>query len=99
MLRYTLPFPDRTTDVREFVISPDGHSLAMDAGDQGSPRRLWVRALDSLDAQPLTGTEDASYPFWSPDSCWIGFFSHDKLKKISVNGGPVLTLCDAPTGR
>jgi eukaryotic-like serine/threonine-protein kinase len=99
VLRYTLPFPDRTTDVREFVISPDGHYLAMDAGDQGSPRRLWVRALDSLDAQPLTGTEDASYPFWSPDSRWIGFFSHDKLKKIAVNGGPVLTLCDAPTGR
>ena len=99
VLRYTLPFPDRTSEVREFVISPDGHYLAMDAGDEGSPRRLWVRALDSLDAQPLAGTEDASYPFWSPDSRWIAFFSRDKLKKIAVSGGPALTLCDAPTGR
>ena len=99
VLRYTLPIPDRTSEVREFVISPDGHYLAMDAGDEGSPRRLWVRALDSLDAQPLAGTEDASYPFWSPDSRWIAFFSRDKLKKIAVSGGPVLTLCDAPTGR
>ena len=71
----------------------------MDAGDEGSPRRLWVRALDSLDAQPLAGTEDASYPFWSQDSRWIAFFSRDKLKKIAVSGGPALTLCDAPTGR
>ena len=50
-------------------------------------------------AQPLAGTEEATYPFWSPDSRWIAFFSRDKLKKISVNGGPVQTLCDAPTGR
>jgi serine/threonine protein kinase len=99
VLRYTLPLPDRTSDLREFVISPDGHYLVMDARGEGSPPRLWVRALDSLAAQPLGGTEDATYPFWSPDSRWIAFFSHDKLKKISVNGGPVQTLCDAPIGR
>ena len=40
-----------------------------------------------------------SYPFWSPDSGSIGFFAGGKLKKISVNGGPVQTLCDAPSGR
>lgn len=99
VLRYTLPFPNRISDAREFAISPDGHYLAMDAGGDGSPHQLWVRALDSLSAQPLAGTEDAAYPFWSPDSRSIGFFSRDKLKKISVTGGPVQTLCDAPTGR
>jgi serine/threonine protein kinase/Tol biopolymer transport system component len=99
VLRYTLPFPDRTSDVREFVISPDGHFLVMDAGGEGSPSRLWLRALDSLAAQPLAGTEEATYPFWSPDNRWIAFFSRDKLKKIPVNGGPVQTLCDAPIGR
>jgi Tol biopolymer transport system component len=99
VLRYTLPFPDKNSDAREFAISPDCRYLAMDAGGEGSPHRLWVRALDSLSAQPLAGTDDAAYPFWSPDSHWIAFFSRDKPKKISANGGPVQTLCDAPTGR
>jgi serine/threonine protein kinase len=99
VLRYTLPLPERTSDVREFAISPDGHYLAIDAAGEGLPPRLWLRPLDSLDSQSLPGTENATYPFWSPDSRWIAFFSGDKLKKITVNGGPVQTLCDAPTGR
>ena len=99
VLRYSLQLPAKAADVRQFVISPDGHYLVVDAGELGSPPRLWVRALDSFDTQALAGTEDATYPFWSPDSRWIAFFSHDKLKKIPVNGGPVQTLCDAPTGR
>ena len=61
--------------------------------------QLWVRALDSLQSQALAGTEAATYPFWSPDSHYIGFFAHGKLKKIAVTGGPAQTLCDAPLGR
>jgi hypothetical protein len=38
---------------------------------------LWVREIDSLTAKPLEGTDDPIYPFWSPDSRFIGFFSHD----------------------
>jgi Tol biopolymer transport system component len=60
---------------------------------------LWIRLLDSLQAQELAGTQDASYPFWSPDSRWIAFFSGGKLKKIEASGGPPLTLCDAPNPR
>ncbi|HLK17392.1 MAG TPA: serine/threonine-protein kinase, partial [Bryobacteraceae bacterium] len=99
VLRYTLPLPPKTSELRNFVLSPDGHYLVLAAAEQGASTTLWVRALDSLDAQPLAGTEDATYPFWSPDSRWIGFFSHDKLKKIAVTGGPVQTLCDAATAR
>jgi hypothetical protein len=60
---------------------------------------LWVRPLDSLQAQPLAGTEGAAFPFWSPDSRFIGFFAGGKLKKLEASGGPPLTLCDATTGR
>jgi hypothetical protein len=60
---------------------------------------LWVRPLDSLQPQPLAGTEGAAFPFWSPDSRFIGFFAGGKLKKIDASGGPPLTLCDAATGR
>ncbi len=81
------------------VISPDGRLLVFAARGKDSQVRLWVRALDALVATPLSGTEDAGYPFWSPDSKSIGFFSQGKLKKIEAAGGPPLTLCDAPVGK
>jgi len=39
------------------------------------------------------------FPFWSPDSRYIGFFSNGKLKKVRVAGGPPVVLCDATGGR
>jgi Tol biopolymer transport system component/tRNA A-37 threonylcarbamoyl transferase component Bud32 len=98
VLQYTLTAPEKAGDVRYMAVSPDGHYLLMLAGGEVGPQ-IWVRALDSLQAQPLAGTENASYPFWSPDSRSIGFFTLDKLKKIAVNGGPAQALCDAPVGR
>jgi Tol biopolymer transport system component len=59
-------------------------------------RSLYLRSLASLEAQPLPGTDEASAPFWSPDSRFIGFFANGKLKKIDVSGGPAQTLCDSP---
>ena len=75
------------------VISPDGRRLAFVAGGAVSPRRLWVRSLDSLTAQPLEGTSGASYPFWSPDSRFLGFFAQGKLEKIDTFGGPSQVIC------
>jgi hypothetical protein len=56
---------------------------------------LWLRALNTGVVQPLVGTEGASFPFWSPDSRSIAFLAENKLKKIDVEGGPPVTLCDA----
>jgi Tol biopolymer transport system component len=47
----------------------------------------------------LSGTEGATYPFWSPDSRYIGFFTATKLIKLEANGGPPQTLCDTTSGR
>ena len=47
-----------------------------------------VSALGAVDARVLPGTEDATFPFWSPDSRSVGFFADTKLKKIRVDGGP-----------
>jgi eukaryotic-like serine/threonine-protein kinase len=82
-----------------FALSPDGRRLAYVATTPEGKELLWVRPLDSLQAQPLAGTEGAAFPFWSLDSRFIGFFAGGKLKKIEASGGPPLTLCDAPTGR
>ncbi|MBZ5632365.1 MAG: serine/threonine-protein kinase [Acidobacteriia bacterium] len=82
VLQYTLPGPEKARSVRDFAVSPDGHYVVLRAQGEGG-NQLWVRALDSLQAQPLAGTSGASYPFWSPDSRYIAFFVDGKLKKIS----------------
>jgi serine/threonine-protein kinase len=81
------------------LLSPDGTRLALVAIGADEKRRIYVRSLDGLLGTALAGTENASDPFFSPDSQWIGFFAHGKLKKISVQGGAAVTLCDAPTDR
>jgi serine/threonine protein kinase len=81
------------------VLSPDGTRLAFTARDEKSKVLLYVRPLKSLTAVPLAGTDDAIYPFWSPDGREIGFFAAGKLKKINADGGPPQNLCDSVGGR
>ena len=78
------------------ALSLDGTQLAYVAG---SSQSIYLRAFDTLEAKPLTGTEGALSPFFSPDGQWIGFFAGGKLRKVAVSGGAVLTLCDAPVSR
>jgi Tol biopolymer transport system component len=92
---FVLAMPKDAIDVSGPVISPDGRTLVFLATSHGK-RSLYLRSLASLEAQPLPGTDEASAPFWSPDSRFIGFFANGKLKKIDVSGGPAQTLCDSP---
>ena len=99
VVRMTLAPPDRTEEFgRSAAVSPDGRWLTFIASTDGR-QMLWVRALNALESQPLAGTEDASYPFWSPDSRHIGFFAGGKLKTIDAKGSPPVTLSDAYNGR
>ena len=75
------------------ALSSDGKQIAFVAGKKGKKRQLWVRPLDRNEAQPLLGTENARYPFWSPDNRTIGFFSDKKLKRIDATGGSLQTIC------
>ena len=88
-----------TTVGGHIALSPDGHLLAFVARDSAGRQLLWVRPLNAITGQALNGTEEASFPFWSPDSRFIGFFAGGKLKKIEASGGPPQTLCDAAAGR
>jgi Tol biopolymer transport system component len=81
------------------ALSPDGRWLAFAATDPSGKRQIWLRSIDSSPAQPLAGTDDATYPFWSPDSRSIGFFAEHKLKRVNASGGTPLSLCDAPDAR
>ena len=80
------------------AISADGTMLAFTIDTDGK-RMIWLESLQVGKANPLPGTEGGTYPFWSPDQKWIGFFADGKLKKAPVNGGPVLTLAEALRGR
>ncbi|HEV8367882.1 MAG TPA: protein kinase [Pyrinomonadaceae bacterium] len=91
--------PPEKTGFGPFAISPDGLRLAFVTTDESGKTILWVRPLDSITAQPLPGTEEATLPFWSPDSRFIGFFAGGKLKKVEVSGGTVQTLCNAVVPR
>jgi serine/threonine protein kinase len=76
------------------IISPDGTRIVY-----VSQGRLFTRRLDQPNTTELAGTQGAYAPFFSPDGQWVGFFAQEKLKKISVEGGAAITLCDAPNGR
>jgi Tol biopolymer transport system component len=81
------------------AISPDGSMIVFSGWDSLSKQRLWLRPLAEGDVRALSGTDNASYPFWSPDNRSIAFFAEGKLRVVSVAGGPVLALADAPFGR
>ena len=83
----------------QFSLSPDGRHLAFVASTGQEPSQLWVRDLDALNPQPVAGTQGAEYPFWSPDSGSIAFFSSGSLKRVDLSGGPVRVLAAAVHGR
>ena len=76
------------------ALSPDGSLLAYLAERNGRSQ-LYLRAIDQFDAKPIPGTEGGYNPFFSPDSRSLGFFAENKLKKVSLQGGEPVTLCEA----
>ena len=80
------------------MISPDGHYIVFSA-NRVTGTQLYLRSLDALSFQPLPGTEGGLFPFWSPDSRSIAFFTNEKLKRIEVGGSAPITICDSSLGR
>ncbi|HXZ42239.1 MAG TPA: protein kinase [Terriglobales bacterium] len=76
------------------VLSPDGKKIAFVAQDDQSVDRIYVRALDDKEAKLVPGTENATYPFWSPDGESLGFVSAGKLRRVPLSAGPVLDICN-----
>ena len=90
--------PPEKMFVTEFALSPDGMKLAFCAVKPGGQPALWVRSLSQPAAKPVPGAEDVSFPFWSPDSKYVAFFSQGALKRVDATGGPILTICDTERG-
>jgi len=80
------------------AISPNGRYIVFGAiGANGA--QLYLRALDDGTARPLPGTEGGFFPFWSPDSRSIAFFTADKLKRVDLGGTSAVSICDGSLGR
>jgi Tol biopolymer transport system component len=77
------------------VISPNGRMVAFTAKSTDGLMQLWVRALDSMDAHSLKGTEGATFPFWSPDSQSLGFYATGRLQRVDLIGGAPIEITRA----
>ena len=109
-ITFTLPAPEGLRYLAIYgslSLSADGRTVAFVAidttGRLAAPETgagaLYIRALGSQEARRLSGTEGASFPFWSPDGRFVGFIAGGNLKKVAVAGGPPVTLADHPSGR
>ena len=81
------------------AISPDGTRIVYQVHSEGGGTALATRLLNQSKATILPGTDNATQPFFSPDGQWIGFVADQKLKRMSVEGGAAVTLCDAQNMR
>ena len=105
VLRFDVPPPEGASFALAIVnpgpvrVSPDGRMLVFSAIPETGEQQLFVRALDEAEARALPGTEGAMFPFWSPDSRHIAFFTDTKLKRIEAAGGPPLNLRDVRFGK
>jgi serine/threonine protein kinase len=91
----TFSSPPASVVAPQIAISPDGSQIALVAESSDGRPTLWIRPLSSAEARPLRGTEDAFYPFWSPDNRSVGFFAEGKLKVVDLDGGPPRTVSAA----
>ncbi len=109
VLRLSMLVPAFETNSSGIAVSRDGTKLVYkgdsEEGSAGARALLFLRALDAGDPQPISGTEGATQPFFSPDGEWIGFFvtktilgspaREAQLKKVATRGGPPVVLADA----
>ena len=77
------------------AISPNGKHIA--AGGGSANVGLSIHDLDQQQPREIEGTEGARSPFWSPGSDFVAFASGKELKKVSVQGGLPVRLCELPS--
>jgi serine/threonine-protein kinase len=78
------------------ALSPDGRTIVFAAIGNGASR-LYRRPVDGFRIEAIAGSEDATYPFFSPDGEWVGFFTRSRqLRKVALAGGRATTLTEIP---
>jgi eukaryotic-like serine/threonine-protein kinase len=99
VLRSSLLAPPGTSFLPyNFAIAPNGSRVAFVALGSDGLTSLWIRGLSSANAQQLSGTQGAIFPFWSPDSLHVGFFAQGRLKTVDLVNSAVQSLTDVAAG-
>jgi len=97
VVRLTIPLPPKQELAADMtlavILSPDGQRVAYVAAESGVSH-LYVRRLDQFQPVPIPGSEDAVFPFFSPDGNWVAFFSQGKLKKAPLSGGQPVVITE-----
>jgi DNA-binding SARP family transcriptional activator/Tol biopolymer transport system component len=100
VVRFSLEFPSdqqlASAAGPTIAVSPDGSRLVyLGSGPRGT--QLFLRAMDRVEAVPIPYTAGASLPFFSPDGEWLGFVMGNAIRKVSLAGGPAITVCTVAT--
>ena len=101
-IRFTIPPPagasffGETVENLVYALSPDGRELAFIGFGRESGQRVWVRRLSESEPKAVAGTEDARTVFWSPDGRSVGFAAGNQLRRVGLDGGAPVTICEVP---
>lgn len=87
-------------EVSHMALSADGAMLAFVSPDENSGQPvISVQRIGSSTVTQLSGTEGASFPFWSPDGANLAFFANGKLQRVAVSGGSPQVLAKVQAAR
>jgi serine/threonine-protein kinase len=77
------------------AIAPDGSQIVfVDTAD--GTQQLFLKERGDAYPRPLSGTEGAVAPFFSPDGAWIAYTTRDgRLRKVPSSGGGSVTVSDS----
>jgi Tol biopolymer transport system component len=75
------------------AISYDGSMIAV-AISEGGIDKLAIRRADERNFRTIPGTEGATNPTFSPDGQWIAFSADGEIRRVEVEGGPVLPVTE-----
>ena len=97
--RLAIPGPPGAFVARASAVSPDGRTLALQAGQVGR-FQSYLRRLDEQESVALSESEDTWVNAFSPDGQWLllsDFASYPIiLKRLPVGGGPAVTIGEFP---
>jgi eukaryotic-like serine/threonine-protein kinase len=100
VLKFRVAPPEHTAYPGSPSVSPDGRCVVFSLQGAEGQRMLWIQPLDAEHTAPIAGTENATNPFWSPDSQYLAYFAGRSLKTVRIKDGvtETVTKMDGPSG-
>jgi Tol biopolymer transport system component len=80
------------------VDAPGAQAAEQRPGARVPGTRVWLRNVADLEAAALPGTDGATSILWSPDGRSLAFFAGGRLRRVDLEGGSPVTICDLSPG-